>query len=282
MKQKILTVFLAYSFVQLCHASGDQLLTGARATAMGGASVVNIDAFAVFNNQGAAGFIENYVVGVYADRKFLNASVNHFALAAVFHGKKVGNFTLSSKFYGYKLYNETQIGLGYSRKFGEKVAFGIQFDYLRIFIAENGSKHIATAELGLLYKPWRSVFIGFQLYNPIPYKINRESNERLPTIISFGVGYQPSDKVSVNAQYTQDVYYKPGFRAGIEYKPIKYLHLRTGVRTTPFAMAFGVGINAAGLSIDLATDYHLQMGFTPQAALVYTFKKKNKDASGKK
>lgn len=258
-------------------ASGDNFTAGARSTAMGNASITFADVFSTTTNQAGMAFVQNYTVGVYGDRKFVNAAINNFNAAAVIPvSNKVGSFGLSANFYGYKYYNETKIGLAYARKFGEKFSMGLQFDYLRMMIFENGSKNFFTVELGFQYKPWKVLTIGAHIYNPIPYKVDKVFNDRLPTVIKFGLGYEPSPKVLLAAEYEQDIHYKPQFKGGIEYRPIKYLHVRAGVQTTPFSASLGVGINIKGLNIDIASSYHPVLGFTPQAAIIYSFAKKAK------
>ena len=275
--KKLLLLYLSISVFQFSRASGDNFSAGARGAAMGDASITNADVLATTTNQAGIAFMNNYSVGIYTDRKFLNASINNFNGAVVIPvNNKIGTFGLSANYYGYKYYNETKIGLAYARKFGEKFSIGLQFDFLRMMIFENGSKNFYTLELGFQYKPWKVLTLGAHIYNPIPYKVDKIFNDRLPTVIKFGMGYEPSPKVLLAAEYEQDIHYKPRFKGGIEYRPIKYFHIRAGAQTTPFSASFGFGVNVKGLNIDLASSYHAVLGFTPQLALIYSFTKKQK------
>lgn len=277
MKQVLLAAALLLFSVNKSLAGGDNLTAGARATAIGDASVTLCDVFSTTTNQAGLAFMTNYSVGIYADRKFVNASINNFnGAVAIPVNNKVGTFGLSANYYGYKFYNETKIGLAYARKFGDKFSIGLQFDFLRMMIFENGSKNFYTFELGFQYKPWKVLTIGAHIYNPVPYKVDKVFGDRLPTVLKFGLGYEPSPKVLLAAEYEQDIHYKPQFKGGIEYRPIKYLHIRAGVQTTPFNANLGIGVNVKGLNIDLASSYHPVLGFTPQAALIYSFAKKSK------
>ncbi len=277
MKKLLLFIFSALCILNFTFASGDNFTAGARATAMGDASISLSDVFSTTTNQAGLAFMTNYSVGLYADRKFVNASINNFngALALPVNAK-IGTFGLSANYYGYKYYNETKFGFAYARKFGEKFSIGLQFDFLRMMIFENGSRNFYSFELGFQYKPWKVLTIGAHIYNPVPYKVDKVFGERLPTVIKFGLGYEPSPKVLLAAEYEQDIHYKPQFKGGIEYRPIKYLHIRAGAQTTPFSASFGLGVNVKGLNIDLASSYHPVLGFTPQAAIIYSFAKKKK------
>ena len=278
MNKLLLAILSIFCIANLAIASGDNFTAGARATALGNASVTLSDVFSTTTNQAGLAFLNTYSVGIYSDRKFVNAAINNFnGAVAIPVSSKIGTFGLNANYYGYKYYNETKIGLAYARKFGEKFALGLQFDYLRMNIFENGNRNFFTFELGFQYKPWKVLTIGAHLYNPIPYKVEKKiMGERLPTVIKFGLGYEPSPKVLIAAEYEQDIHYKPQFKAGIEYRPIKYLHVRAGVQTTPFNANFGVGVNVKGFNIDLASSYHPTLGFTPQAALIYSFTTKHK------
>lgn len=276
---KILLLFLQLLIIsyQPSLASGDNFTAGARATALGDASVTLSDVFSTTTNQAGLGFMTQYSAGIYADRKFLNASINNFnGAVALPISQKIGTFGVSANYYGYKYYNETKIGFAYARKFGQKFSLGVQFDFLRMMIFENGSRNFYTFEIGMQYKPWKVLTVGAHIYNPIPFKVEKVFGERLPTIIKFGLGYEPSPKVLIAAEYEQDIHYKPQFKGGIEYRPIKYLSIRAGAQTTPFSANFGLGVNVKGLNIDLASSYHPVLGFTQQAALIYLFTKKQK------
>ena len=277
MKRLLLCICIVLCLLRSALASGDNFTAGARSTAMGDASITLSDVFASTTNQAGLAYMTNYSVGICADRKFVNASINNFNGAfALPISAKVGTFGLSANYYGYKYYNETKIGLAYARKFGEKFSIGLQFDFLRMLIFENGSRNFYTFELGFQYKPWKVLTIGGHIYNPVPYKVDKVFGERLPTVLKFGLAYEPSPKVLLAAEYEQDIHYKPQFKGGIEYRPIKYLHIRTGAQTTPFSASFGLGVNVKGLNIDLASSYHPVLGFTPQAAIIYSFSKKTK------
>lgn len=258
-------------------ASGDNFTAGARATSMGDASITLSDVFSTTTNQAGLAFMNEVAFGIFSDRKFISAQTNNFnAAIAVPFAPKIGSFGLSVNYYGYNLYNETKIGLAYARKFGTKFSVGIQFDYLRFFILENGQKNIFTIEAGFQYRPWKVLTFGAHIYNPIPYKMDKVFNERLPTIVKLGLGYEPSPKVLIAVEYQQDINHKPQFKGGIEYRPIKYLNIRTGVQTTPFSVSFGLGTAIKGFRLDAGSSYHPVIGFTPQLSAIYGFVPKKK------
>lgn len=258
-------------------AGGENFTAGARAASLGDASITLSDVFSTTTNQAGLAFMNEVAFGIYTDRKFISAKTNNFnAAIAVPFSPKIGTLGLSMNYYGYSLYNETKIGLAYARKFGEKFSMGIQFDYIRFFIFENGQKNIFTLEAGFQYRPWKVLTFGAHIYNPIPYKMDKIFNERLPTTVKLGIGYEPSPKVLLAIEYQQNIYNKPQFKGGVEYRPIKYLNLRVGVQTTPFSVAFGLGTAVKGFRLDAGSSYHPILGFTPQLSLMYGFIPKKK------
>jgi hypothetical protein len=277
MKKILLANFLSLFAAATLYAAGESKPAGARATGIGNASVTLIDVFATTNNQAALGFLKGSEFGVYSDIRFLQAGINNINGAAAVNFDKIGTFGMSVNYFGYRLYNESKVGLAYGRNFGKKFAMGLQFDYMRFFIAENGQLHLFTAELGFLYKPWKQLSIGAHIFNPIPYKIDRVyNNDRLPTILKLGIGYEPSQKVLIAVEYEQDIHHKPQIKGGVDYRLIKFFHLRAGIQTTPFSASFGFGVNYKNFFLDASSAYHTVLGFTPQLSLRYSLLPKKK------
>jgi len=108
MMKKLLLLFQLSLFIHhLSFATGDNFTAGARAAAMGEASITLSDVFSTTTNQAGLGFMNQYSVGIYSDRKFVNASINNFNGAlALPVSEKIGTFGLDANYYGYKYYNE--------------------------------------------------------------------------------------------------------------------------------------------------------------------------------
>lgn len=269
MKKRIPSFLLFIGYAALLHAAGESNTSGARATAMAGASVTLQDVYSAINNQAGLGFLNTVETGLYSDRKFLNASINNIHAVVGIPVRKAGTFGFSAQFLGYKYYNETKIGIAYARAFGQKFSLGVQLDYLRFSVYENGQLNLATLQLGVLYKPWKKFSLGAHIYNPIPYKVAGNILERIPTIVKFGIGYEPHEKVLVTAEYEQDIYLKPRFKTGLEYRPLKLLSIRGGMHSNPFAATFGFGLNVKSIRLDVAGGYHPVLGFTPHLSVTY-------------
>jgi len=120
------------------------------------------------------------------------------------------------------------------------------------------------------------LLIGAHVNNPLRLTLDDETDEKLPTVMRFGLNYSPSKKISVLVEVEKDIDYSPVYKFGLEYLPVEKLALRGGFNANPFQGFFGVGLNLKNLSIDVASAFHPVLGVSPQLSLAYAFGKKNK------
>jgi hypothetical protein len=269
-----LLFFLAFAF-SLQAQNGLPQSAGARGASMGNASVCFDDINAAFSNQAGLAFLEDISLSAYGERRFMAEGMNSYLFAAALPYDKIGTFGLSINYFGFSDYNEQKIGLNYARKLAKNFSMGVQLDYLGTSIPNYGTAHSVTVEIGILAKLNDKVRLGAHAYNPVNSKVG--TLDRLPTVFSLGMTYEPSKKVFLSAQLDKDIYNHPFVgRFGLEYKPIDVLYIRAGVSAAALAQAsFGLGLNLQQLKIDFATSYHQVLGFTPALSIIYSIKKKN-------
>ena len=244
---------------------------GARAGAVGNASCTLSDVWSAFTNQAGLGYVHHINVASNYENRFLlpELSIKSFALAIPLKGT---TFALSGTSMGYHLYSENKYGLGLGKAFGDKIAAGVQMDYLQTQIGEGyGNKSTMTVELGLIAKPVRNLVIGMHVFNPVRSKLTNYNNERISTILKAGAAYSFSEKVLLLAEVSKDNIQAAQFKAGLEYHPVPQLFLRGGMGTNPVSLAFGIGFHLSQLKIDISSAYQQVLGYTPQASLVYCF-----------
>lgn len=266
------TAFFAFVF-----AGGEQATVGAKQQAMGKTSTTQINVFSAFNNIANTAFLKHTQLGLYAENRFLQSNINAFNLTFTYKNDKLGAFSLTSYFYGYSLYNETEIGIGYAKNFGSKISAGLKFNYHRLAIAENGSKSLVSFNLGVLYKPINKFHIGFTVYNPIKMKLEKVYKETLSTEFKLGLAYLPSKKFEIILEAQKDLINPFQIRLGFNYDVHKYLSLRIGGATQPTLFTFGLGTHVKNLDIDFSSVWDINLGYSPQLSLQYTFKKNAKE-----
>ncbi len=255
-------------------ADNENFSIGARSSGMANASVSLNDVWSAQQNQAGLGFLHNSAAGVYYENRFLlkELSIRGAVVAVPVKG---GTFGLCITNFGYSSYSENKYSLSFAKSFGNKLSAGIAMDYLTTKIAEGyGTKGVFAAEFGLQAKPIKRLNIGFHIYNPTRTKLADYTNERIPTIIKLGADYNFSDAVILAVETDKDISQKAIFKAGIEYKVVKEFYLRIGIATNPTLSSFGFGLNLKNIKIDISTNYHQVLGFSPQIGLTYNVIKK--------
>jgi hypothetical protein len=267
----LLCIINAYSF-----ASGDNWPVGGRSAGMANASVTLNDLWSVNNNQAGLSGIKNISDGLYYENRYGLKELSLKA-GAIAIPTKAGVIALSVTSFGYAKYNEGKIGLAYAKAFGDKFSAGVQLDYLSTYIGENyGFSSTVAAEIGLRYQMNKNLCIGAHVFNPTKAKVADYNDERAPTVAKLGLSYSFSDKVIVAVESEKDIQYKPVFKAGVEYRPVKQFYFRTGISTNPVINAFGFGLEFKHFNFDFATTYHRTLGYTPQVSLIIHGSKSDK------
>jgi hypothetical protein len=254
------------------NASGEISAIGGRAAAMANTSVALYDGWSGFNNQAGLGWCRKFSAGASYENRFLLKELSLKALGAVLPVKK-GAFGLSFRHFGFSLYNEIKTGLAFGMRFGNAFSVGIQLDYLRFHIGDDyGTKNLFTFEIGLQYRVKEQLCLGVHIFNPVPMKLTDDPVERIPTVIRLGTAWQVSQNLIMSAEVEKDLMNKPILKAGLEYNLINPLYIRIGYLTTPSQFTFGFGIEFGGLNFDIASSYHMVLGFSPQGSIIYLFK----------
>lgn len=270
MKKKV--VLLTFIGIQVSGlAQNGYLLSGARATALGTASVVLNDEWGVIHNQAGLGFVRQISTGFYYKNSFqlkeLGSRNVVFCLPV-----KVGTLGTSFTNFGYKACTENKFNLSFAKAFSDSYSMGVACDYLFTHI-EEGTTNFTTlvGEIGLLTKLRKDLLLGAHLYNPTRSRTGKNSAERVPTIMRLGIGYQASETLLLLAETEKDMSRLPVFKAGIEYQALNRFFLRTGISSQPFLISYGLGFQDRQLKIDIGGNYHQTLGFTTQIGFSYSF-----------
>lgn len=262
----------------LCAFSADSLYgqndAGARAAAMAGTSLSNEDVWCGFHNQAGLAHLEGFSAGVFAENRFAMKELGDKGLTIAMPFRNSA-FGLNYRSFGYSAFSNSKAGLAYAMKLAEKFSLGIQLNYHTLRIGENyGSTNTISVEGGFLYKMTDKLSIAAHIYNPTRAKLADFNDERIPSLMRFGLGYKFSEKVRMNAEVRKSSDSKASLRAAIEYWVIEPLAIRAGFGTDPARYTFGFGYRLKDFQLDVAAGYHLLLGFTPQLSLTYSMGKK--------
>lgn len=250
----------------------NQLPVGARSAGMGNASVCLPDIYASFNNQAGLGFLNEAEAALVYENRYISSEINKMAVAVAVPIQKVGTFGVNVVRFGYAAYNENKFGIAYSRAFGEKISIGVQFNFMWLHIGDvYGNRYTGTGEISFLAKPLKNWWIGAHVYNLTRTPLADYQREKLNTIFKLGSAYHLKEKLIISAELEASLDYKPTFRFGFEYLPIKILFIRAGFNVYPIAPSLGAGILIKKLQLDFASSWQPVLGFCPQISMRYAF-----------
>jgi hypothetical protein len=252
-------------------ASGEWVAIGGRSAAMGLSSAAVSDFWSVNNNQAGMAFYNKTAAGIYYENRFL---INEMATqtGAVTFKTDFGMLGASVGYSGDANYNTTKAGLAYAMKFGNRFAAGVQLDYIGTTLGEEyGKRSNITFDIGIMVKITDEFTFGAHTFNPIHVKLSDYNNESIPSTLNAGFSYTFSDKLLLTAEAFKNSEYPMEFRTGAEYKFSRVAYARIGLSTNPARYTFGFGLEMKRLTLDLSSSIHMQLGYSPQASLQFSF-----------
>ena len=254
-------------------ASHDPIQVGGRATALGYAYVgVRGDVWSLAYNPAAITGGKGLQTGLYLEQGFLQAelSYGHAAATLPFFGNQAAGIEISS--FGFKGYRENMAALSYGITVLEKISIGAKFAYTNLNIPGYGTTGTFLMQVGVHTQLTPQLSLGMSAYNVNRAQFDTQGRQEvLPTLITAGLAYQPSDKVLIVVDVQKTELYPISFRGGIEYQLHRLLYARVGVSTEPLSFHGGMGLKWQQLSIDVAASYTELLGYTPRLSLQYRF-----------
>ncbi len=272
---KAIYTIITLLFLNLFSFGGNDFQsTGAAEKSLGNHTSTLVNSFSIFNNQATAAFLEQTAFGLSYQSSYFPAKINHVTFAAA-HPMKAGTIGGGVSYFGNDLYYEMKLGLAYALKLGKKVGIGVQLDYLNSKAQDLDGKHFVTFELGVLYQPIDQVMIGAHVFNPVKWEVDEDTDEILPIVFNIGLQYKPHDKIIILAELEKDIEHPFNFKGEIEYKVVEQFRVRGGFNTNPALFSFGGGFYLKDfLVIDIASNYHLELGFNTNASISFYINKK--------
>jgi len=262
------------SAIHFTNGQGLETAAGARAAAIGGAAVTMYDDYAWGNNPAGAATIVSASVNSSFKNRFSLKSMNSMMFqASVPFRRIVAGITLQK--YGDQYYSEQKAGLGVASKIAN-VSLGTQVHLLQIGMDEVPTQWSWIGEFGGIAQLGKYVTWGAHIWNFNLATVNTRQKIELPVVLRTGISYKPIAKVMANLQLTKNISHKPSIAAGVEYRMLELLALRTGVTTQPFSANFGAGVQHRKLKVDYALSAHEWLGLSHQFSVAIVFSKREK------
>lgn len=231
------------------------------------------DVFAFTSNQAALASISSVSAGIYGERRFMLAENSVYTVAAAIPTTK-GNFGILLNYAGFNNYNESRIGLAYARKLGRTVNIGVQFNYFGYRIPVYGNASALNFELGAIFHFTGKLSGGLHVYNPVGGKLGKSGNEKLAACYKIGAGYDASENFYVSAEIIKEEDKPVNVNAGVQYQFKKQFFIRAGFTSETSGGAAGAGVSWKNYRLDIAANYHPQLGFSPGIVLIANLKGK--------
>jgi hypothetical protein len=245
---------------------------GARFMGMGTACAGLQDPWAILNNQAGLSELTGTSIGLSVHNHYLLEDLNHAVALLAIPINKVGVIGLKFSDMGFSVYRENNLGLAYARGFGNNISIGLCLNYSHASFGREYVNHDYLGfDLGVIYKPLTDLSIAMHTSNPFSLQLSQGSNERLISCIVIGLAYRINKIILLCFDCEKVISLKPSFKTGLEYCIKDKFYLRTGMQSSPFQFAFGMGYHLGRLKIDIASTYHHYLGFSPTLSIQYSF-----------
>lgn len=247
---------------------------GARAVALGYAyQGIRGDYWSLYHNPAGIAGVEKITAGAYVVRRFNLKELTSGSAGLVLPFLE-GEHTLGLDMttFGFSVYRENRIGLTYATTLLEKVSLGVKLNYASLAIANYGNESSLYVDVGVNTKISSQLSFGFSATNVNRAKLGQDpAAEALPTVVTAGLAYQPSDRVLLVADVQKDVDHPLSVRGGIEYYLNDFVIARIGVSNEPLSWQMGLGLVKDAMQIDFAFGYTDRLGYSPHISLSYAF-----------
>jgi hypothetical protein len=249
-------------------------LIGGRSSGLAYTSSCLEDEWGLFNNIAGIAKVKNLSVAVAYDMYPAFKSFDRMAAVVVLPSKLLSTAVGIYRF-GDDLYNEQVASLGFANTFGI-ASLGIKANYVQYFIEGFGARHLLTISFGGIARLTPHLFVGAHITNINPPRLSSSPDETLPTIVTMGIAFKPSDKLFITSELEKDLELDLKWKTGFEYSINKKFVARTGYIIEPQAAFFGIGFQPKKFQVHYTAQIYNAIGLRHQASITWQIK------SGKK
>lgn len=267
-----------FAFLFVCDSALAQGPTsssvGARAIGLGYAyQGIRGDYWSLYHNPAGISGVEKLSLGAYVVRRFnlneLTSGSAGLVLPFLEGGHSLG---VDINTFGFAAYRENKIGLTYATSLLEKVSIGVKLNYASLAISNYGNQSSLYVDIGVNTQISPELSLGFSATNVNRAKLGQDpATEELPTVVTAGLAYQPSDRVLLVVDVQKDVDHPFSVRGGIEYFLNDMIIARVGVSNEPLSWQTGLGLVKGAMQIDFAFGFTDRLGYSPHISLNYAF-----------
>lgn len=246
----------------------DNRQPGARAGSLSTSVVALPGIESLFHNQAGLSYLERTSFYLACESRFLLKELSLMAAGVAF---PTGQGIFSTSFYrfGSDLFNSCKLGTAFSRKFGNSVSGGFQFDLISEKYPENKYPFTAwVAEFGIMAGNPQKFLTGFHFYNPMMARMKTAwGEEPLPRIVRAGCSWMPGEGVTLCGEVEKTSRSKPICKTAVEFTPYPVLSFRMGLSSRPMKFTGGIGFRHGKVNFDIGFSYYGNLGYSPLAGI---------------
>jgi hypothetical protein len=244
---------------------------GVYSPGLGAYSKNESDVFSFNLNQGSLVNQESLSAGIYAERPYMLQQLKN-VVVGICLPTSLGNFGLATSGFGNAAYSQSSFGLAYARSMGSRINLGVQFNFNSIRVNGYGNSSTITADAGLLIHFSEKFHGGLQFKNPAG---GRFGDEKYPTVISFGIGYEASKSFFITTVIIKEEGKPPNVSTGFQYRVHSNVFARLGFSGDNASPWASVHYLFKQFQLGCSFSMHQRLGITPGLQITYNFKTEN-------
>jgi hypothetical protein len=259
------SLLLFFLFTKASTAIPFRFAAGAREAGMGYTCVMNYGFWSSFHNQAGLALNKDLAAGINYENRFGIQELGTKTMALIIPAE-TGSLGLSYSNHGYRDLNLHMAGIASGIKLSDKIAGGVQIDFLSERTSGEYSNNSAiTCEAGLLILPSADTRIGIHILNLVPNSIRRYF---MPSEIRIGAGYNISPVIRIAVEVAKNSIYPVIFKTGFEYEPANKLFLRGGFCSNNTTLSLGIGYKTKLVTTDIAFATHERLGIISSISVI--------------
>jgi hypothetical protein len=260
-------LFCTPGICQTAHRSSENAYITA-----GAYSMHFMDAFSFTSNPACLADMKVFLSGILAERKWMLAALDSYALASSCTMGKGGMGILLQRS-GDADYSEQTGELAYGKNLG-RLEMGIRFGYLQISATGYPVPGFGYAGIGIRVHVSENLVTGWELDLPVFGKAGKTIPEKGPQSFRIGFGYEWGTDLFLALQVIKASGIPLNVITSIEYRYGEQFFFSFGINSNTGSPVFQSGWEKNQLCIQLYTAYEPVMGFSP--GLILLWKGKNK------
>ena len=244
-----------------------------QSSGMGNLSVVLKDSRAATDNIAALPLSNKSAVAIGLSQYYMLSEMSYKNIAFSIPISKINALGMHYTHFGSSVYNEQRLALQYAQLLGKNISLGVELDYLHCGTSDiyYDKYHRITFSTGLQIYLSKDLTLGFYTFNPFGVSLNKTYNQKIPTIVKLGMGYNITPQLLAAIEFEKNIFMKHCINTGLEYKAFKFLDIRIGFSSHPIMYSVGVGFKHNSWAIDFSTQVHNHLGVSPNIAVAYLF-----------